>query len=433
MNILVTGQTTMQIGRMENGNIGNYYVLEPFFREIHRVFPDSTVQTTLQLTDRFCRDESVVCLPIELYYNFNGGSLEQALCEVDIAEDYLRSGKLKAHTPFIDAVLKADVVLDLSGDIWGSNADLLAADRFEVGLYKNKVSQMLGKHTALISSSPGPFAAEHLDLAKEVFSGFDVVANREPVSSRKLRSIGFDLSNVIESACPAFIFDQRGRENNEQLEAYRKSTSSRSSVIGLIVCGFNFKEGPHTKWPRSDDEYSNFVATARYVIEELGADVCLMSHSNGFTLPPEEYRDIHGSDYKHAQRLYKLLCEFGYRDHIFLLEDIYSPWTTKSIIAEFDMLVSGRIHAAVAGFSQAVPTVVLDYGHAPKAHKLEGFTELVDAGRYLCDPTDVDDMTTKIANCWNARGRETERLKSAMARVETQVHSTFDQIAAMIR
>ena len=30
MNILVIGQTTMQIGRMEFGNIGNYYIIEPF-------------------------------------------------------------------------------------------------------------------------------------------------------------------------------------------------------------------------------------------------------------------------------------------------------------------------------------------------------------------------------------------------------------------
>ena len=32
-----------------------------------------------------------------------------------------------------------------------------------------------------------------------------------------------------------------------------------------------------------------------------------------------------------------------------------------------------RIHGAVAALSQSVPTVIIDYGHEPKAHKLIGF------------------------------------------------------------
>ena len=419
----------MQMGRMEFGNIGNYYVLEPFFREVHRVFPNCRVETTLQLSDRFCEEESVVRLPMELYYDFEGGSLEGALCELEIVDEYAKTGLLKDHTPYIDAVLRADVVLDLSGDIWGSNADLLADDRFLVGLYKNQVSQRMGKFTALISSSPGPFSAEHVELAREVFSRFDVVANREPVSTRVLSSEGFDTSRIIESACPAFIFDRGVRYDKGQLKDYMRQASQRSNVVGLIVCGFNFEQGPHTKWPRDDDEYLPFIAAARHIVDVLGADLCLMSHSNGFTLPPEDHREIHGSDFKHAAKLHEMLCAEGYGERVFLLEDIYDPWTTKAIIGEFDMLVSGRIHAAVAGFSQAIPTVVLDYGHAPKAHKLAGFTELVGATHCLCNPVDINDMSEKISYCWNERESETDRLKEALVNVESLVKTTFDQIA----
>ena len=53
-NIFVIGQCTLHWGRMEFGNIGNYYIIEPFFRELHRVFPQANIKTTFQMSDGFC-------------------------------------------------------------------------------------------------------------------------------------------------------------------------------------------------------------------------------------------------------------------------------------------------------------------------------------------------------------------------------------------
>lgn len=58
------------------------------------------------------------------------------------------------------------------------------------------------------------------------------------------------------------------------------------------------------------------------------------------------------------------------------MKGIYTPAETKGIISHFDMLVSGRVHAAVAALSQSVPTTIIDYGHEPKAHKLKGLLKL---------------------------------------------------------
>ena len=52
MNILVTGQCSLHWGRMEFGNIGNYYIIEPFMRELHKAFPDSIIKTTMQMSER---------------------------------------------------------------------------------------------------------------------------------------------------------------------------------------------------------------------------------------------------------------------------------------------------------------------------------------------------------------------------------------------
>lgn len=55
MRILITGQCTVHWGRLEFGNIGNYYITETSIRELHRVFPDAEIVTTFQMTDDFCK------------------------------------------------------------------------------------------------------------------------------------------------------------------------------------------------------------------------------------------------------------------------------------------------------------------------------------------------------------------------------------------
>ena len=57
MKILVTGLCTLHWGRLEYGNVGNYYIIEPFFRELHRVFPEAKIVTTFQMTKEFCERE----------------------------------------------------------------------------------------------------------------------------------------------------------------------------------------------------------------------------------------------------------------------------------------------------------------------------------------------------------------------------------------
>src|SRR5690606_32986551 len=106
---------------------------------------------------------------------------------------------LTNSTPYIDEVQKADLVIDFSGDIWGDNADFLGEDRFYVGLCKDRVAQLFGKKTVMIAGSPGPFSADkNLGFAKEVFSHFDLVTNRESISRGILSSYGFDLANLYD-------------------------------------------------------------------------------------------------------------------------------------------------------------------------------------------------------------------------------------------
>lgn len=431
MRILIIGQTTLQWGRMEFGNIGNYYIIEPFVRELHRTFPNSKIKTTLQLSRRFCDDENIEVLPINLYYDFNSReNLVVAKKEIKLVEEFLENGYFSETTSYIDEVMNADIVIDFSGDIWGDNANFLGEDRFEVGLYKDMVSQKLGKPTFMLAGSPGPFKENKLkELAKEVFKSFTAVANREPISSKNLKEEGFDISNVSDLACPAFLFEPVKKEKIEQI-FNEETIAGEIPIVGFILCGWNFLDGPFDKWPRKDEEYEVFAKAVEYINNELGAKVCLMSHSNGFPIPPSNFQLIHGRDYPIIKQLQTVIDKRGIAKNVIALDGVYDAWTTKGIISKFDMLVSGRIHAAVAGFSQNIPTVVIDYGHEPKAHKLAGFATVVGQENYVCDPSKESELINIINDCWKNKDLVKRDLEKRMFNVKELAKENFRLIKA---
>src|SRR5699024_4687372 len=114
MNILLIGQCTLHWGRMEFGNIGNYYIIEPFIRELHRVYPDANIRTTFQMSDGFCKRENVTVIPMDYYYNWAEDDLDTALTELASAEIFNKSGYLPKKTPYIEEVLEANLVIDFS-------------------------------------------------------------------------------------------------------------------------------------------------------------------------------------------------------------------------------------------------------------------------------------------------------------------------------
>ncbi|MDP5191098.1 polysaccharide pyruvyl transferase family protein [Rheinheimera baltica] len=434
MNILVIGQCTLHWGRMEFGNIGNYYIMEPFFRELHKAFPGADVKTTMQMSARFCTAENLSVLPLDCYYNWREIELELAKEELDIAKDYCVSGKLRQHTPYLDAVLWADLVIDFSGDIWGDNANFLGKDRFAVGLYKDLIAQTLGKKVVMLAGSPGPFSDEAtLALAKQVYAGFDLVTNREPVSITLMEPLGFDVSKTHSLACPAFMFEPAsGPQMDAMLAAEKLSKTGRNKPIaGFILCGWNFEKGPFDLWPRDDADYEKFAQTIEYMTEELGLEVCLMSHSNGFDVPPATFTLKHGRDYPVTKQLENVLRKRGISTNFFTLDGVYDTWQTKAIIGSFDLLVSGRVHAAVSGLSQQVPTVIIDYGHEPKAHKLLGFATVAGAEQFVADPANLADLQDKVCMCWQNRDEIVAMLGQRIPQVHEQARKSFTLAAGL--
>lgn len=424
-NIFIMGQCTLHWGRMEFGNIGNFYIADPFFRELRKNFPDSVIRTTMQFSDRFCKKYNIETVPMEYYYDFGkADNLDTAKKEWDA----VKKNEKGFVSDYVAEVQKSDLVIDFSGDIWGDNADFLGSDRFETGLYKDLIAQHL-KPTVMLAGSPGPFSNhKNLELAKVVFKGFCLVTNREPVSTRLLKKQGFDVSRVVDSACPSFLFESSSKERVCNLLKAEEGWEKEKGKIGFILCGWNFKKGPFDLWPREDNEYEHFAETIKNMVDEFHVEVYLMSHSNGFRVSPEPFELIHGRDYPIAVQLKSILDKQGYGSYVKLIEGIYLPEDMKGIIGELDMLVSGRMHGAVAGISQCIPTVMIDYGHPPKAHKLLGFAEVTGLEDYIVDPNDFDKLLGKVRACWRNRKSVKKHLENIMPTIKKTACHQFNML-----
>jgi len=433
MKIFIIGQCSLHWGRMEFGNIGNYYIIEPFIRELYKVFPEASIKTTMQMSNRFCKEERLSLVPMDLYYGWSGNDLEVAQKELNLAKTYAESGVLKEETPYIKEVMQADLVIDFSGDIWGDNANFLGDDRFLVGLLKDRVAQLLGKKVVMLAGSPGPFSKkETLPFAQEVFECFDLVTNREPMSIDLLKEDGFNTSKTQSLACPAFLFERAKGADVEKLLHAEGLRNKDKPIVGFILCGWNFEVGPFDKESRNDEDFTKFAEAVEYLTEELDVRVCLMSHSNGFDIPPAPFKLKHGRDYKITKQLERILHERAISKDFFTLNDVYDTWITKAIINEFDMLVSGRVHAAVSGLSQSVPTVIIDYGHEPKAHKLIGFAKVAQVEEYVADPCSITDLKDKIYQCYSQREEYGEHLNKRIPIVQKLARQNFEILKTVL-
>lgn len=431
MKILIIGQCTLHWGRMEFGNIGNFYIMEPFFRLLHETFPNADIKTTFQMSDSFCKREDVECVPMELYYGWND-DFNLASRELEIALSYQENGVQTESTPYIDLVKQMDLVIDFSGDIWGDNADFLGDDRFYVGLVKDRVAQIFAKKTAMIAGSPGPFSeGKNLEFAREVFENFDIVTNRESISKGLLEDYGFNTTRTESLTCPAFRFQPSSVNEIKNFNKVGDIISNERESIGFLICGWNFINGPFDKWPRPDSDYDVFVEALEKFSNEVDADIYLMSHSNGFPIPPADFKLIHGRDYPIMKQLQRILEQRGKAKNIFMLDEVYDAWQTKAILGQFDAVISGRVHAAVGAMSQNVPTVVIDYGHEPKAHKLRGFTESAGQLNYLSQPDEPNDLYNKMLKLWENKEEVKSSLKITIPKVKAKAKENFSSLKSL--
>lgn len=432
--ILVTGLCTLHWGRLQYGNVGNYYIIEPLFRLIHSFFPDYDIVTTFQMDDEFVKNEKVNVLPMELYYSWDENDVTKALNDLQSTYDILKSGtneKKVDATPYVQLVNECEYVINVSGDMWGDNAEHVGRDRFYVDCLKMQVAQLLGKKTILYAVTPGPFQkVRDFKLAKEVFEKFSLVVIREKVSLENLKRWGFKTDHVIYAPCPSFLFEADCSYESKWTKMIDEVKNNNRAVVGMTFGGFNMPEGPYDMWPRSESQYENFREIVEHVINQLNGDIILFSHTNGFDLPPN-FKLKNGRDFDILNDFYHVLIKINpkLRKHIILVNEPLVPKRLKAMIGKLDMLITGRVHASVASTSQYVPTVFVEYDQRIiYSDKMSGFSEQIGLEDYVCEPGNLSEFKNKVDCCFHEREIVHKKLCAIIPQVQKAAQKVYEVI-----
>ena len=427
--ILVTGLCTLHWGRLQYGNIGNYYIVEPLFRQLHKHFPDYKIVTTFQMDEQFANNEKIEVLPMDMYYAWGDQDVTNAYKDVETAEKVVKHIDTQL-TPWVENLLHCEYVINVSGDMWGDNAEHVGHKRFLVDCLKMRAAQILHKKTILYAVTPGPFSGEGKQLAKEVFNKFDLVVIREKVSRDNLIKWGLSVNHVVWAPCPSFLFEANENYKSKCTEEIEKSHAQNRKVIGITFGGFNMPCGPYDMWPRADEQYQVFADLAEYVINVLKGDIVIFSHTNGFDLPPH-FKLKCGRDYLILEQFYHILLEKNskYEEHIKLINEPLLPCDIKKVIGGLDMLITGRVHASVAATSQCIPTVYIEYDRRViYSDKMTGFSAQLGMEEFVCEPQNGEHLKEKVTECFNHIEDIKTRLKKKIPTIQQKAQDAFELI-----
>jgi colanic acid/amylovoran biosynthesis protein len=434
MNILIIGLTSSSLGGMEYHNLGNFIIMEPLIEELKKTFPNSEIRTSIQMSEEYCEKWDIISLREKRFYTYALHTGLRTFIDIFKISFWklfsligLKLNFLLNSSLLLKELKNADLIIDFSGDIYGDNAYWTSFLESNAELI---FSRILNKKIAMIIGSPGPFKSTWRQiLAKNNLSNIDLLTNRETLSTDFLEYIGIKGCHIYSTACPSVLF--KAENNMEGIYKQEKLDKKRTKgLVGIILCGWNMPIAPYNKWPREDKEYQYFIEVVEYLITEKGVDVCLMSHQNGTNI---KGNFIQGNDHRIINRLLELIGDKYNKEQLFTLKGLYTASESKSIISQFDFLLSGRIHGAVQGMSQYIPTAIIDYGHEPKAHKLRGFAKMYEIEENIINPNDIQQTKFVISNLINNEEFYTKKLKSSVPNVKKLALYNFKLLNNLIK
>lgn len=430
--IFILGLTSSALGGMEFHNLGNYIIMEPFIYYLKKEFPDAVIHTSIQMSDQFCKKYGITSLRDQRFWTYG------KLTAYETAKDIIKIAVWKIakmlfnkdwnvlikSSPLLTEFKESDFVIDFSGDIFGDNANYC---QFLEDCAEILMGKILGKPVAMLIGSPGPFKKKWRQiLGRFILNKIDLITNREPISTELMRKYGVSNPNMFSTACPGFLFE--APDKKEVLPILEKEGlvfEDNKPLIGLIVCGWNMPLAPFNKLPRENLELEPFVDLLKHLVTTLNTRVLLFSHQNR---TDKQGNLVRGNDHAIIDQIYTLINDSEVEKNVLRLKGLYNARECKGIISQCNMLISGRIHGAVNGLSQCIPTVILDYGHEPKAHKLKGFALNVGLEKYLANPSDSQDMIAKVSEVWENRDEIHSFLCKRIPKVQRLALSNFKML-----
>jgi polysaccharide pyruvyl transferase WcaK-like protein len=318
-----------------------------------------------------------------------------------------------------------DIVLDLSSDSLNEYYGLVYP---LFSLFQLDLMLLSKKKIVVCPASIGPFKNHVMKrLVGRVLSKTDLVIAREETTLDFLREIGVTEHKLHCAADLAFLFEPVSKESAVEIVSSLGIHFGGRPLIGVAPSSeifrycFNNIAEPQRKY----ETYVRLMTRVTdFIVETLGADVILIPH---FVFPNEFIKN----DTIASQDIYSQLKN---KARVHILSTDYRANEVKGVIAICEMVVSCRMHAAIAAASSAVPTVALSFGH--KFHSVLG--KMMGQDRCIVK-TDADYLTVlsnleqTILYTWENRFLIREELAQKCLVVKEKALSSFVKVKALLK
>lgn len=304
---------------------------------------------------------------------------------------------------YLPEFFMADLCVDISGDGFSDTTQHSLASSFthSIQLF---CGLMLRKPVVVCAQSVGPFKTKLTSfIAKFVLNNVNLITLRESNSLKYLSKIGVNKPVLAITSDFAFLLDPVSSEEAKRL------LSNENIALNRILVGLVLSE-IISKWafPEINDlseKYRLYIDSMAkivdYLIESLNCTVVLMPQSIG---------SFARHDDRVAMRLVynRVKCQ----DNVVMVKGDYIPQEIRGIIAQCKLVVTAKMHAAIAAVSTFVPVVILSY-----SYKTNGiFGGQLDLEEAIVDVSKINSrdflivLEKKIDYVWAERDRITKGL-----------------------
>jgi colanic acid/amylovoran biosynthesis protein len=307
----------------------------------------------------------------------------------------------------------------------------------------------LGKKVRMWAESIGPFRNKLTrSIAKFTLNKVTLITLRENISKSYLENISINKPQIHITMDPAFILDPASEIEVKNVLNANKINNLSKPIIGMslsltYMAGGMKKSGKiafinrtskflqyvlpekiftpllnrgrkTTIYSSAKDQYTNLMAkVVDTIIEELDADIFLIPHLQ---------HPLIGENNLHEMVLQKS----NHKNKINFISNECTAREVKGIIGLCDMMISGRMHAAIAALSQNIPFVGLSY-----SYKFEGIAAMTRQEKYVCKEITYENIIRKVMEVWNMKEDIAHQLQENRQNVISMAYANGDIIKSI--
>ena len=436
-----------------DSNLGSAAVVQCTAQMLRKFISEVEIASLIQLSPDFAARNSIRVVPAKIFSSrsfslgestragtaFLTAKLWSLICKyLQLNIDYLvKRGLLKEY-------YDADIIIDLSMDHLNDNFGIIPVLEHTRDIL---LAWIFNKPVVIYAQSIGPYNGRFaVRIARMGLDKATLITVREGISREWLEKIGVHRPPIRVTADPAFLLESaKPKRIDELLSAFKIDNSN--PVIGIAVLegillrtkgwsgnkrfiwsayqflryllpeklflsimklAGNSKYFLNLRSSTRDNAIAAFAKVADYLSIQLNATILLLPH----VIMPEETAEDRRDARNTANEVYEIVSN---KEKILPFSNRYTAEDIKGIIGRCDMVISAKMHAAIAATSQCIPTLVI--GAHPK---FKGIMRTLDMEEWVCERFSTESIIEQAQKLWQQRKQVKARLNNKIKSIKEQ-------------